>query len=57
MNILEFLKGKKTYLVVAVGVVVNGLYAMGYIPPSSLVTVNMLLAFLGLGAIRSAMNQ
>jgi len=49
---MNFLKGKKTYLVVAVGVLVNGLVAMGIIPESSLELVNTLLVFLGLGTIR-----
>lgn len=53
MTLLQFLQGKKTYLVVAVGVIVNGLYAMGYIPAVDLPVVNTVLAFLGLAALRS----
>lgn len=55
-KIWEFLKGKKTYLVMGVGIVVNGMYVMGYIHPESLPAVNSILGFLGLGALRSSIN-
>jgi len=47
------LKGWKTYIVVAVGVVANGLYATGLIPVEYMGFVNAVLAFLGLGALRA----
>jgi len=47
------LKGFKTYLVVIVGVLVNGAFAMGYIPEASLGLINTVLGFLGLAALRS----
>jgi len=47
------LKGWKTYIVVIVGVLVNGAFAMGYIPESAIGLVNTILGFLGLGALRA----
>jgi len=49
---LDFLKGKKTYIVVIIGVIVNGLVAMGYIGAEHLGVINSILGLLGLGAIR-----
>ena len=50
---LDLLKGWKTYIIVVVAVIFNGLVAMGYVPAESLVVVNTVLGFLGLGAIRA----
>jgi len=50
---MKFLTGWKTYIVVAVGVIFNGLVAMGYIPADYIGVVNTILGFLGLGAIRA----
>ncbi|MFH1385098.1 MAG: hypothetical protein ABIH47_09100 [Candidatus Omnitrophota bacterium] len=50
---LNFFKGKKTYLVVGVGVILNGLMAMDVIPQSLLPVVNSILGFLGMGALRA----
>jgi len=47
------LKGWKTYIVVIVGILVNGAYAMGYIPVEAMGIVNTILGFLGLGALRA----
>jgi len=47
------LKGWKTYIVVVVGVIVNGCIAMGYIDASMLPIINSILGFLGLAAIRA----
>ena len=53
---INFLKGKKTYLIVFVGVIFNGLYAMGYVPESIVPAVNVVLGFLGLGALRAGVS-
>jgi hypothetical protein len=50
------LKGMKTYIVVIVGVLVNGAYAMGYIPEASIGLVNTVLGFLGLAALRAGVK-
>ncbi len=50
---LDFLKGKKTYIVMIVGVLVNGAVVMGLIPAAYLGVINTVLGFLGLGAIRA----
>jgi hypothetical protein len=47
------LKGKKTYIIVIIGVIVNGLYALGHIPTEWIPVANSILAFLGLGALRA----
>lgn len=54
---MEWLKGKKTYIVVAVGVIVNGLISMGYIDESMREVVNSILAFLGLGTLRAGVEK
>jgi len=48
------LKGWKAYIVMGLGIIVNGCYAMGLIPAEYIAVINSILAFLGLGAIRSA---
>jgi hypothetical protein len=50
------LKGWKTYIVVALGVLFNGLVASGFIDESLRPTVNTILGFLGLGALRAAVK-
>jgi len=50
---MKFLEGYKTYIVVVVAVIFNGLVAMGYVPAESLGLVNTILGFLGLGAVRA----
>ena len=47
------LKGWKTYIVMIIGIIANGAVAMGYIPESYLGTINSILGFLGLGALRA----
>lgn len=44
---IDFLKGKKTYLVATIGVVVSGLYYTGHIDE---VTYKFLMGLLGSGA-------
>jgi len=51
------LKGWKTYIVVALGVIVNGLIASGYIDASLLPTINAVLGFLGLAALRAGVAK
>ena len=50
------LKGYKTYIIAIVGVLLNGAIAMGYIPEAYLTTINSILGFLGLGAIRNGIK-
>ena len=49
-------KGYKTYIVMIVGVVINGAFAMGYIPTEYLGFANAVLGFLGLGALRAGVK-
>lgn len=51
------LKGYKTYIVMAIGVIVNGSAAMGLIPAEWIPAVNSVLAFLGLGALRAGVEK
>ena len=46
------LKNYKTAIIVVIGVVLNGLVASGYMDISWLGTANVILGFLGLGAVR-----
>ena len=50
---MDILKGYKTYIVIVVAVIFNGLVAMGHVPVESIGLVNTILGFLGLGAIRA----
>ena len=50
------MKGYKTYLIVILGVIFNGLVASGFIDESLRPTVNTILGFLGLGALRAAVK-
>jgi len=49
----NMLKGWKTYIVVALAVIFNGCVSLGYLDESLRPTVNAILGFLGLGALRS----
>ena len=51
------LSGWKTYIVMVVGVIFNGLVASGYIDEGLRPTVNSILVFLGLGALRNAIPK
>ena len=51
------LKGWKTYVIVAVGVIFNGLVGMGYLPEDALPVVNSILGFLGLGTLRASVKK
>jgi len=51
------LKGSKTYIVMIVGVIVNGAFAMGYIPTEYIGFANAILGFLGLGALRAGVSK
>ena len=51
------MKGWKTYLVALLGILFNGLVAGGYIDESLRPTVNSVLVFLGLGALRNALPK
>lgn len=53
---MGWLKGKKTYLVMIIGVIVNGLYATGKIDAATVDVINKILVFFGLGAIRYGMT-
>jgi hypothetical protein len=50
------MSGWKTYVVVAIGVIFNGLVGGGYIDESYREIVNAILGFLGLGAIRHGVS-
>ena len=57
MNVLKFLQGKKTYILVATGLVVAGLHLVGLLDSE---TTNTALGFLGLGTVatlRSAIKN
>lgn len=50
------LKGYKTYLVAVIGIIFNGLVASGFIDESLRPTINMILGFLGMAAMRNAIK-
>ena len=51
------LKGYKTYIVMIVGVIINGAAAMGYLPEGYIPLANAILGFLGLGALRAGVSK
>lgn len=54
---MEWLKGKKTYITAIVGIILNGLIAMGYISSDLIVPINSVLGFLGLGTLRAGVKK
>lgn len=54
---IELLQGKKTYIIMAVGVIVNGLYVMGYIDDKVVAAIDGVLMFLGLGSVRAGISK
>ena len=51
------LEGKKTYVVIVVAIVFNTLVQLGYVDPSYVEYVNIVLAALGLGALRAGVSK
>lgn len=56
-KLMNLLKGKKTYIVVAIGVIINGAHTMGLINPNLLPIINVILGFLGLAALRAGVTK
>lgn len=52
-NVLEFLRGKKTYLMVAGALVVAGLHMLGVIEEGATTTALAVLGFGGLATLRA----
>lgn len=57
MKVLDFLAGKKTYLVAFVMAVVNFAVAVGWMSPENLEQINVILVALGLGALRAGVSK
>lgn len=55
-RILEFLQGKKTYIIVIVAIIFNTLVQLGYVDGSYVAYINIVLGALGLGALRAGVN-
>ena len=51
------LSGWKTYVAATLGVIFNGLVAMGYLDPNLLIPINGILSFLGLGFLRAGVKK
>ena len=56
-KLLNALKGKKTYILVAVGILCYGTEQMGLIPAGTVDKIDGLLVILGIGTVRSALAQ
>lgn len=50
-------KGYKTYIIAAIGVLLNGAIAMGYIPEQYFEMINAMLGFLGMGTLRAGIQK
>ena len=57
MKFIDFLSGKKTYIVAFVLATLNLAVAFGWISPENLEQINLILVALGLGAIRAGVNK
>lgn len=57
MKLVEFLSGKKTYIIAFVLAVVNFGVAIGWISPEHLEQINVILVALGIGAIRAGISK
>ena len=56
-KLLGFLQGKKTYIIIIVAIVFNTLVQLGYVDASYVEYVNIVLAALGLGALRAGVSK
>ena len=56
-KILSELQGRKTYIVVIVAIIFNTLVQYGYVDPSYVQYVNIILSALGLGALRAGISR
>ena len=56
-KILTALSGKKTYLIVLIAVVVNVAQQQGWITVDQIDQINIVLGFLGLGAVRAGISK
>ena len=56
-NILNSLRGRRTYIVVIVAIIFNTLVQYGYVDPSYAQYVNIVLSALGLGALRAGISK
>lgn len=54
---LKWLKGKKAYITAAVGVVVNGAYAMGIIDEGTVKAIDGILIFLLGASLRAGISK
>ena len=53
----DFINGNKTYIIMALGILVNGLYAMNLIDLNLLITLDGVIGALGLGTIRHGISK
>lgn len=56
-NLINALRGKKTYLIALVLAVLNLAVAFNWINPDQLAQINWFLAALGLGALRAGVSK
>ena len=56
-KVLNFLDGKKTYIVVIVAIAFNTAVQLGYLQPDHIEYVNIVLGALGLAALRAGVNK
>lgn len=56
-DVVSFLSGKKTYIIVLIGAVLNLSVAFGWVSVEQLEQINAVLLALGLGAIRAGISK
>jgi len=56
-KVMDFLSGKKTYIVVAVAILFNTLVQLGYLQVEHVEYVNLVLGALGLATLRAGISK
>lgn len=56
-KVQSFLQGKKTYIIVVVAIIFNTLVQLGYLEASNIEYINIVLAALGIGALRAGVTK
>ena len=56
-KLVNFLSGKKTYIIVIIGAVLNVAVALELVTPDNLEQINAVLLALGLGALRAGVSK
>jgi hypothetical protein len=57
MKLIDFLSGKKTYIIAVIIAVLNFAVAMGWLSVEMIDQINLILVSLGLGSLRAGISK